>query len=63
MQEGMVADIVVFDPETVTDNGTYTVGQNGNPSTGIPYVLVNGTIMVRVRWSAVSTPGSRSVTP
>ena len=47
MQEGMVADITVFNPETVTDNGTYTVGQNGNPSTGIPYVLVNGTVMVR----------------
>ena len=47
LQEGMVADIVVFDPETVTDNGTYTVGENGRPSTGIPYVLVNGTIVVK----------------
>jgi N-acyl-D-aspartate/D-glutamate deacylase len=47
MQEGMVADIVIFNPETVTDNGEYTVGKNGNPSTGIPYVLVNGTIIVR----------------
>jgi hypothetical protein len=47
MQEGMVADIVVFDPETVTDNAGYGVGTNGRPSTGIPYVLVNGTIMVR----------------
>ena len=47
MQEGMVADIVVFDPETVTDNGEYTVGKNGNPSTGIPYVLINGTVIVR----------------
>ncbi len=47
MQEGMVADITIFDPETVTDNGTYTVGENGRPSTGIPYVLVNGVIMVR----------------
>ena len=47
MQEGMVADITIFDPETVTDNAEYTVGQNGNPSTGIPYVLVNGVVMVR----------------
>ena len=47
MQEGMVADITIFDPENVTDNGEYTVGKNGNPSTGIPYVLVNGTVMVR----------------
>ena len=47
MQEGMVADITVFDPETVTDNASYKMGENGLPSTGIPYVLVNGTVMVR----------------
>ena len=47
MQEGMVADITIFDPENVTDNGTYKVGENGRPSTGIPFVLVNGTVMVR----------------
>jgi dihydroorotase-like cyclic amidohydrolase len=47
MQEGMVADITIFNPQTVTDNATYKMGENGRPSTGIPYVLVNGTIMVR----------------
>ena len=47
MQEGMVADIVIFDPNKVTDNAGYKVGTNGLPSTGIPYVLVNGVIMVR----------------
>ncbi|MEX0286504.1 MAG: amidohydrolase family protein [Paracoccaceae bacterium] len=47
MQEGMVADITIFDPETVTENATYTLGQQGLPSTGIPYVLVNGTVVVR----------------
>ena len=47
LQEGMVADITIFDPETVTDNATYTIGSNGLPSTGIPYVLVNGVIVVR----------------
>ncbi|WP_108860130.1 amidohydrolase family protein [Ruegeria sp. Alg231-54] len=46
MQEGMVADITIFDPETVTDNATYQTGFNGLPSTGIPYVLVNGAIVV-----------------
>ncbi len=46
MQEGMVADITIFNPNTITDNATYKVGENGRPSTGIPYVLVNGTIMV-----------------
>ena len=47
MQEGMVADIAIFDPETITDNATYVLGENGLPSTGIPYVLVNGVIIVR----------------
>jgi len=47
MQEGMVADIAVFNPETVTDNADYKLGTNGLPSTGIPYVLVNGVILVR----------------
>jgi len=44
MQEGMVADITVFDPKTVTDNATYAKGTV--PSTGIPYVVVNGTLVV-----------------
>jgi hypothetical protein len=47
MQEGMVADITIFDPETVTDNATYVIGSNGLPSTGIPWVLVNGVVVVR----------------
>ncbi len=41
------ADIVVFDPDTVTDNAGYKLGTNGLPSTGIPFVLVNGVVMVR----------------
>lgn len=45
MQEGMVADITVFDPQTVTDHATYAKGTL--PSTGIPYVIVNGTIVVK----------------
>ena len=45
MQEGMVADITLFDPQTVTDNSTYTKG--AVPSTGIPYVIVNGTVVVK----------------
>ena len=47
MQEGMVADITIFDPETVTEQATYSRGKNGLPSLGIPYVLVNGTVVVR----------------
>ncbi len=45
MQEGMVADIVVFDPETVTDNSTYAEGLI--PSTGFKAVVVNGQVGVR----------------
>jgi N-acyl-D-glutamate deacylase len=44
MQEGMVADITIFDPETVTDNATYA--QGNLPSSGIPFVIVNGTVVV-----------------
>lgn len=47
MQEGMVADIVVFDAQNVTENATFDSGSNGLPSTGIPYVLVYGTIVVK----------------
>jgi hypothetical protein len=46
MQEGMVADIVIFDPETVSDKAGYRQGTSGLPSTGIPYVLVNGKVVV-----------------
>ena len=44
MQEGMVADITIFDPETVTDKATYEKGTL--PSEGIPYVVVNGMVVV-----------------
>jgi N-acyl-D-glutamate deacylase len=45
IQEGMDADITVFDPDSVTDNATMEAG--GLPSSGIPYVVVNGTVVVR----------------
>jgi hypothetical protein len=45
MQEGMIADITILDPDTVQDNATYADGTL--PTTGIPYVLVNGTIVVK----------------
>jgi hypothetical protein len=47
MQEGMVADIVVIDPVNVTEHADYKAGVNGLPSTGMPYVLVNGTTVVK----------------
>ncbi len=45
MQIGDDADITIFNPETVRDNSTLAAA--GLPSTGIPYVLVNGTIVVK----------------
>jgi len=47
MQEGCDADIVVFDPDTVTDNSTYKPGDGMLPTTGIPFVLVNGVTVVK----------------
>ena len=45
IQAGKDAEITIFDPATVADNATMQEG--GLPSTGIPYVLVNGTVMVK----------------
>jgi cytosine/adenosine deaminase-related metal-dependent hydrolase len=45
LQKGMVADITILDPNTVRDNSTYAKGTL--PTTGIPFVIVNGTVVVR----------------
>jgi cytosine/adenosine deaminase-related metal-dependent hydrolase len=45
IQPGCDADIVVFDPATVTDQATYA--QTMRPSIGIRHVLVNGSFVVR----------------
>jgi N-acyl-D-aspartate/D-glutamate deacylase len=45
LSEGSDADLVVFDPETITDQATYS--DSTRPSTGIRHVLVNGTVVVR----------------
>jgi N-acyl-D-amino-acid deacylase len=46
LQVGKVADIVIFDPENVTDNASYKAATNGLPTTGIPHVLVSGQLVV-----------------
>ena len=46
IQEGSAADITIFNPDTVTDNATPKIGENSLPSTGIPYVIVNGQVVV-----------------
>jgi len=47
MQTGMVADITIFDAEKVTDKATYKAGEQGLPTAGIPYVIVNGQQVVK----------------
>ena len=39
-------DITIIYPKTVTDNSSMDRGKNVLPSTGIPYVIVNGTVVV-----------------
>lgn len=45
IQEGMDADIVVFDPQTVTEKGTFQKPQQ--LSQGMKHVIVNGTFLIR----------------
>jgi hypothetical protein len=52
IQEGKDADITIFDPQNVQENATMADG--GLPSTGIPYVLVNGTVVVTRWWTTSS---------
>jgi len=47
MQEGMIADIVIFDPEIVAERANYSAGQNGLPPVGLPHVIVNGVFVKR----------------
>jgi len=44
VQEGADADIVVFDPATIADHSTYQKPME--PSAGIKYLLVNGTVVI-----------------
>lgn len=47
VQIGKAADLTIFDPETITDNSGYKVGEHGIPTTGIPYVVINGVVVVK----------------
>jgi N-acyl-D-aspartate/D-glutamate deacylase len=44
MQEGADADIVVFDPQTITDRATFQ--HPTEQSTGVQYLIVNGTLLI-----------------
>jgi len=47
IQVNKIADLTLFDPKTVAPRATYKNGENGLPPKGIPYVIVNGTIVVK----------------
>lgn len=55
LREGMAGDIVIFDPETMQDNATFTKAHQF-PS-GISYVLVNGTLVIGEGQHTEATPG------
>ncbi len=55
LQEGLYADIAVFDPATVIDHATYE--QPHRLSTGFPYVFVNGVAVVRGGKHTGALPG------
>jgi N-acyl-D-amino-acid deacylase len=44
VREGYFADLALFDPETVCDNATFE-DPHRYPS-GIPYVIINGNVVV-----------------
>ena len=44
IREGAWADLVLFDAQTVADNATYT--DPHQYPTGIPYVIVNGVVVI-----------------
>jgi len=47
LQEGKIADIVVFDPQNVKEGSGYKAGENGLPPIGLPHVIVNGKFVKR----------------
>lgn len=55
IREGLAADLVLFDPDTVADNATFTAPAQA-PS-GIPYVMVNGELAVDGGHQTAARPG------
>jgi len=55
LKEGYYADVLVFDPESITDNATFE--EPHQYSSGMQYVLVNGTEVVREGVHTGATPG------
>jgi N-acyl-D-aspartate/D-glutamate deacylase len=61
LQEGADADIVVFDPKIVADRSTYAAPRE--PSIGMKYVIVGGTLLIdQGKLNADTFPGKSLVT-
>jgi N-acyl-D-glutamate deacylase len=57
MQEGMVADIVIFNPKTVKAGSSYKKGEQGLPPIGMPHVIVNGVFVKQNNKATDKFPG------
>ena len=55
IREGLAADVVVFDPETIADRSTYAEGKT--LAVGVEHVLVNGEPVLRNGERTKSLPG------
>jgi N-acyl-D-aspartate/D-glutamate deacylase len=55
IRTGADADITMFDPATVIDRATYE--DASIPSAGIPYVIVNGQVVVEKGEVTTARPG------
>jgi N-acyl-D-amino-acid deacylase len=56
IKPGFAADLVLFDPATVSDAATFE--KPHAYATGIPYVLVNGVVVVSKGEHTGATPGA-----
>ena len=59
LKEGFAADVVVFDPNTIRDAATFE--QPHQYAEGIPYVVVNGTVVVKKGEHTRARPGQALV--
>ena len=46
MQEGKIADITIFNPDTIAETATMKAGMRGSYTKGIPHVIVSGQVII-----------------
>jgi hypothetical protein len=46
LQPGMIADITIFNPDTIAESSTMKIGERGLYTKGIPYVIINGQVSI-----------------